>query len=120
MNSIISNKLKTLRKQKGWSQDEVANQLNISQSAYGRIENGASNSWVNHIETICKMYDIQPEELMNSENNTFHQNNKKGSNNGIVINQISEKLIAQYELRLLEKDKYIESLEKLLEKYRDV
>lgn len=119
MNSIISNKLKTLRKQKGWSQDEVASQLNISQSAYGRIENGASNSWANHMDTICKIYDIQPEELLKQENVTISYNKGK-SVNGIVINQISEKLIAQYELRLLEKDKYIESLEKLLKNYRDL
>ena len=37
MNVSIGNNLKNLRKNKGWSQEQVADYLNLSQSAYARI-----------------------------------------------------------------------------------
>lgn len=52
MNAIVAKRLRNLRKQKNWSQEEVAFKLNISQSAYDRIEKGESNSWANYIEPI--------------------------------------------------------------------
>ena len=40
----------------------------------------------------------------------LNQKNKKGDNNGLVINQLSEKLIDQYEKRINEKDDIIKEL----------
>ncbi|TEB41480.1 XRE family transcriptional regulator, partial [Flavobacterium circumlabens] len=40
MNRIVGNKLKKLRQAKDMSQEEVANGLCMSQSAYARIERG--------------------------------------------------------------------------------
>lgn len=117
MDVFVGNKLKTLRKQKGLSQEEVAESLHISQSTYARIEKGESSSWTSYINNICNLYEIAPEELLRQDFNTFNQNNTEGDNNGIVINNLSEKLIEQYELRLAEKDTYIAKLEKLLDKY---
>ena len=67
MNLMVGSKLKSLRKQKGWTQEEVAILLSISQSAYARIENGDSNSWGSHLKRICKIYEITPEELVKEE-----------------------------------------------------
>ncbi len=44
MNKVIGSKIFELRKLKGWSQVQVAYSLQISQSAYARIERGESNS----------------------------------------------------------------------------
>lgn len=114
MNLVVANKLKNLRKQKKWSQEDVAHQLNISQSAYGRIEKGESNSWAAHLERICTLFEIEPEELIKQENISISYNKGK-SINGFIVNQLSEKLIEQYEIRLKEKDMYIAKLEKELE-----
>ena len=59
----IAEKLKKLRKQKGWSQIEVAERLKISPSAYSRMETGESCSWASKLEDICKLYEIEEEEL---------------------------------------------------------
>ena len=53
MNTTVGNNLKNLRKKKGWSQEQVSEYLNLSQSAYARIENGESHSWSSHIDKIC-------------------------------------------------------------------
>lgn len=117
MNTIVGNKLKKLRKQKGWSQELVSDKLHLSQSAYARIENGDSGSWASHLEAICTIYEISPEELLKCDNVIINSHQKGGnSNNAYVINQLSEKLIEQYESRIKEKDLRINELLLLLEK----
>ena len=44
--------------------------------------------------------------------------NKKGDNNGLVINQLSDKLIEQYEIRLKEKDEVIADLKQLIKELK--
>ncbi|MFC6246349.1 helix-turn-helix transcriptional regulator [Flavobacterium psychroterrae] len=44
MNVVVGNKLKELRKNRNLSQEQVADYLTISQSAYARIESGESHS----------------------------------------------------------------------------
>lgn len=74
MNKIIGDKLKMLRKQKGWSQEETSDYLAISQSAYARIENGVSHSWANHLEKIGKVFNVTLEELVKTEASDFEYN----------------------------------------------
>ncbi|GAA3780517.1 hypothetical protein GCM10022271_10980 [Corallibacter vietnamensis] len=64
MNSQVVDKIKSLRYNKGLSQEQVADYLNISQSTYARIENGDSNSWSNYINPICQLFEINPEDLL--------------------------------------------------------
>lgn len=40
----IPKKLKQLREQKNYTQEEIADLLNMSQSAYARMENGKTNA----------------------------------------------------------------------------
>ena len=60
MNKAIGKVLKVLRKNKGLSQEAVAEYLNISQSAYSRIETGESNSWTFFYEKLCFYYKVKP------------------------------------------------------------
>ena len=104
MNIFIGNKLKILRKNKAMSQEEVADYLHMSQSAYARMESGESGSWVNHIFKICKIFEITPEELLKLETNQ----SEKSSSHGII--QISENVIEQYEERIKDLKKIIKDL----------
>ena len=103
MNSTIGNKLKKLRKNRSWSQEHVAELLSLSQSSYARIESGESHSWASHLEKICEVFEILPEDLVKNENVII---GNIGTNNGVgyakVVNQLSEKLIEQYEERIKE------------------
>ena len=60
MKIAIGKQIKALRKNKGVSQETVADYLNISQSAYSRIENGNSHSWACYDEKICIYIQVQP------------------------------------------------------------
>ena len=104
-----------MRKEKGLSQEQVADYLHISQSTYARIENGERGSWANYLEPISKLFEVAPEELLKQD--TIHIKTK--NNNGVVYNvgsvkMLSEKIIALYEAQLKEKDKVIALLEKQL------
>jgi transcriptional regulator with XRE-family HTH domain len=115
MNTSIGRKLRTLRKQKGITQEQAADYLQLSQSAYARMESGDSYSWANHIDKLCEFYEIQPEELLKGEKLII---GNIGTNNGVgyaeIVNQLSEKLIEQFEARLLEKENRIKYLEEKL------
>ena len=103
MNATIGKKLRDIRKQKGWSQEQVADSLYLSQSAYARIESGESCSWANNIEQICKVFEITPEELIKDEQGIVINHNQQGGGGYIqIVNQLSEKLIEQYEERIRE------------------
>ena len=64
MKIAIGKQIKALRKNKGVSQETVADYLNISQSAYSRIENGDSHSWACYVEKICIYFEVEPEYLV--------------------------------------------------------
>ncbi len=104
MNTLVGKRIRTLRKQKGLSQEQVADSLHISQSTYARIESGESSSWSSYLEQISALFEIQPEELIKQEHIIVNQNQQGGeSNNAYIINQqLSEKLTESYEQRLLE------------------
>jgi hypothetical protein len=67
------------------------------------MESGESHSWASHIDKICEVFDITPEELVRSEKVII---GNIGTNNGVgyaeVVNQLSEKLIELYEERIKE------------------
>ncbi|MBT8244644.1 MAG: helix-turn-helix domain-containing protein [Winogradskyella sp.] len=119
MNTIIGEKVRRLRTQKGLSQEQVAEHLHISQSTYARIEKGDSNSWVNYLEPICTLFEIQLDELLKLDSVTVGsiKNNNGAVYNTGVINQLSEKLIAQYEENARLKDTIIADLRTRLAKY---
>ena len=64
MKITIGKQIKALLKNKGVSQEAVADYLNISQSAYSRIENGNSHSWACYVEKICIYFQVNPEYLV--------------------------------------------------------
>ena len=59
----VGNNLKEARKFKGLTQKEVAEQLHMTQQQYSRFENGKFELNYNQILFLCKLYDINPNEL---------------------------------------------------------
>jgi len=109
MTNNVAEKIKRLRKSKGFSQDDMAERLHISQSAYARIETGESHSWATHIEKLSEILEIKPEDFLTDETNNFNSLDQLGGfafqNVGTIttINSfLSEKLVEQYEERIEE------------------
>lgn len=117
MNATIGKRIRKYREEKGISQEELAEKLHISRSTYQRIENGETNSWVNHIENICTSLDVNMEDILKPEEG-YTQINKENtanenSSNNMIQNQTNnyntpEKLIEQYEERIKELKDQIE------------
>ncbi len=108
MNISVGNKLKKLRKKEDLSQEQVASSLHVSQSTYARIERGESSSWASHINTICEVFKISPEDLIKEEDKEESNN----LNETLIINQLSDKVIEQYEARIKELKKVIKDLKR--------
>ena len=79
------------------------------------MESGASNSWAGYILPLCDLFGIQPEELLKADHIVINNNN---SGNAYVFSQLSDKLMEQYEKRLLEKDNLIAYLQRELEELK--
>ena len=116
MNKSVGEKLKDLRKSRGFTLEEVIQKLNISKSTYERMEKGDTGTWITKIGLICNLYQIEPEELLLPEEKyvLISEKQKGDSTSSIVINNLSEKAIELYERMLLEKDKKIAALENRL------
>lgn len=96
MNIIVGNKLKLLRKAKNLSQEQVADFLHISLSAYARMERGESTSWASHFNKICEVFKINPEELVRKESGL--KSNEQLTE--IAMLSVYRKIIRQYELQI--------------------
>ena len=108
----LGEKLKQARLTKNFSQEYMAEVLQISQKTYSNLENNKTKPDFSQIEEISKILETSILEFLSGENMSFYQNNS-GVNNGFVVNNLSEKLIEQYELRikkLEEENKYLKSL----------
>ena len=114
MNTVVGAKIKYLRKEKGLSQEQVAEYLHVSQSTYARIENGENATWASYLKPISELFNIPPEELIKHDSvkvDTIETNNGAVYNVG-TINQLSEKLIKQFEKRIADKEAMIQLLQK--------
>ncbi|SDL68089.1 helix-turn-helix domain-containing protein [Chryseobacterium taihuense] len=91
MNTTIGKRIRTFRENKGFSQEELAEKLHISRSTYQRIENGETNSWINHIENICHSLEVNLDDILKPEEGYVQVNNNNESTNdngsGVIQNQ---------------------------------
>jgi transcriptional regulator with XRE-family HTH domain len=115
MTNNVAEKIKRLRKSKGFSQDDMAERMHISQSAYARIETGESHSWAAHIEKLSEILEVKPEDFLTDETNSFSSLDQLGGfafqNVGTIttINSfLSEKFVEQYEERIKELKEQVE------------
>ena len=109
----ISHIIKSLRIQKKLEPIHLAELLDVSINTYRKYERNEATPDINMLEKIAEIYDISIVDLL--KNNSMAINNKdKKIENYLFINQISEKLIEQYDNRLKEKDEVIKELKKTI------
>lgn len=58
------NKIRSIRLLKGYSQEYMALKLNLSQSAYGKIERGESDITLSRLEQISFVLDMTPVDVL--------------------------------------------------------
>jgi transcriptional regulator with XRE-family HTH domain len=111
--STIGQKIKMIRELKGYSQDYMANMLNITQNTFSKIERGESNLSLDKAIEICNVLEIDINTLLNfDEKQVFNhcsQSGNFGNNNTFNLNSI-EKIQDLYERIIKAKDEEIDFL----------
>lgn len=69
------NKLKEKRKEKGYSQEEIAKKLNISQSNYSKYEAGTLEMSITNAIKLANLYNMDILELFSNEKRTSVKTN---------------------------------------------
>ncbi len=64
---ILAEKITRLRKQNGWSQEELAEQLGISRQSVSKWESGASIPDLDRIVTMSKIFQVSTDYLLRDE-----------------------------------------------------
>jgi transcriptional regulator with XRE-family HTH domain len=59
----LHEKIRFIRQLKGWSQEEVANQLEMSVNGYGSIERGETDVKLSRLEQIAQVFGMELLEL---------------------------------------------------------
>jgi transcriptional regulator with XRE-family HTH domain len=103
---MLGQKIKKLRELKNLTQEHMAQQLGVTQSAYSKIENNEVEIAYSKLEQIAKVLDLRPEDITTfNEHLVFNvMHNKVG--NGMVVNQASpeEKKLYEDQIKLLKEE----------------
>jgi transcriptional regulator with XRE-family HTH domain len=80
----VNEKIKHLRQLQGWSQEDVANKLEMSPNGYGNIERGDTDVTLSKLEKLAELFGMELAELveldkkhvfnLNTQNNNQHCN----------------------------------------------
>ena len=124
---MIGNKIKNIRELKNFTQEYMAEKLDISQAAYSKMEKGETKISQDKLNKIAEILEVNPDDITDFDNkkvlNSF--NNVKGSNNGIItynekdmilIRQLYEDKVALLEKLLQKSEEEIKHLKALLQK----
>ncbi|MDB5122129.1 MAG: anaerobic benzoate catabolism transcriptional regulator [Mucilaginibacter sp.] len=60
----VGKNIRTIRHQRGWSQEDVANRLGISIPAFSKIETGVTDINLSRLEQIANIYEINVVNLL--------------------------------------------------------
>lgn len=104
----LGSKIKRLRELKNFTQDFMAEQLQVSQSAYSKLEIGETEITYKRLAQIAEILQLKPEEIANfSESMVFNvMHNQNG--NGLVVNNTSlnnsEKELYEQQINILKEE----------------
>ena len=62
-----STRLKVLRTQKGYTQEEIANRLNVSRQAVSRWETGKSSPDIDNLTLLGEIYEVSVDEILGND-----------------------------------------------------
>lgn len=76
-------KIRELRIAKGWSEENLAHELDISQPQYGRLENGESEFDFKKLTKLMDIFRVNPLDIIDFEEKNVYIN---AANGGIIGN----------------------------------
>lgn len=120
----LKEKLLELRKKRGISQEDLAVELNISQSTVSNYEKGLTFPDISTLEKYATYFNIPIVDLLSKETNiVYNYQNSGGENAYQIVKSFNEDLIEQYKetISLLKEQievlkEQVKVLQRLLEK----
>lgn len=85
----LGKKIRLLRHQKGWSQEDVAKQLDISIPAFSKIETGITDINLSRLEQISRLYEMTVVQLLTF--NDAEQEQKSASDMELIQKKLVER-----------------------------
>lgn len=107
--NTLGKKIRLLRHQKGWSQEDVAKRLDISIPAFSKIETGITDVNLSRLNQIAKLFNLSLVELLS----TSDANEEKEK--FAEINELQQRLQAR-EAEIIELQKKVIDLYEQLHK----
>ena len=124
----VNEKIRTIREIRNWSQEDMAEKMNMSKNGYAKIERGETKLNLHKLEQIANIFNIDVLELIkNDDKNVIffmndHNTNYYGSNESLTseIAQLKltishkDELLKQRELVIEQKDSEISALKEII------
>ena len=124
----VNEKIRTIRETRNWSQEDMAEKMNMSKNGYAKIERGETKLNLHKLEQIANILNIDVLELIkNDDKNVLffmndHNTNYYGSNENLTSEidllklTISHKdeLLKQRDLVIEQKDSEISALKEII------
>lgn len=117
--------IRKMRENNKWSQEEMAEKLNMSPSGYAKIERGETKLYLEKLQQIAQVFNIDINELINSNERNFCfvigensqlNSNYYANNEALVFENEKLKLSLEYNAKLIEqKDNEILALKEIIE-----
>lgn len=99
----VNDKIRFMRRLKGWSQEEMAEKLEMSPNGYANIERGETDVQISRLEQIAKIFGVDLTELMSfGERNILYY---CGDNNTITNQHVLQALNVSPETLMMELQK---------------
>jgi transcriptional regulator with XRE-family HTH domain len=121
----VHEKIRFMRQSKNWSQDEMAEKLEMSLNGYAKIEQGKTDAQLSKLEQIAEIFDMDVVELLTlgeknvicliGENSMGDNMQIMGASKELIFEIQKLQLTLEHKNELLEqKDSQIAKLEKII------
>lgn len=124
----VNKKIRTIRETRNWSQEDMAEKMNMSKNGYAKIERGETKLNLHKLEQIANIFNIDVLELIkNDDKNVLffmndHNTNYYGSNENLTseIDRLKltishkDELLKQRDLVIEQKDSEILALKEII------
>ena len=115
----LSEKIKELRKKRDWSQEIVANKLNISLNSYGALERGETDIKLSRLDELAKIFEVDISFFfINDAEKTFRR--KGDMNRRLDDITIEDYHLLEIEKYKLERDIEINTLAETIERLKAI
>ena len=109
----VHEKIKLLRETKNWSQEDMAEKLNMSVNGYSKIERGETKPYNPKLEKIAEIFDIDLLELISAKDKNVYLISDNVNNNVCQVIGSSSEIafeIQKLQMTMTHKDELIEQL----------